>query len=167
MNRRTRTLRKLLILVTLCSIVMYEGGTSVSRDLRRRSKFLKAARDAQKYDKPLIVIGDPDNGGFNSVFGRSYQCGDMCIDLTSCPKCKNGTNEDILSYLQKCPDKSIVIFESCVLESIPAQHRRKILWEMQRVGKRVHHVRIGNTFIMRWLYLPRIWTGEPQMEWDW
>ena len=56
---------------------------------------------------------------------------------------------------------------SCVMESIPSAQRKRITREMRRVAASLHTVRIGSTLLMRLVYLPRLWTGEPKMQSDW
>jgi len=166
---RVRTRRPLCFLLTvaLMGALIIEGGTSLSRDMRRRQAFRRAQHAAHALHKPLVVVGDPHQGGFNSVFGASYGCGNVCLDLTGCPRCAGGSSEDLLTFFSRQPSHSMVVFESCVMESIPAAQRARITREMRRVAASLNTVRIGPTLLMRLLYLPRLWTGEPQMQSDW
>ena len=157
----------MILALAVCSLLMYEMGTSLSRDMRRRNEYQRADIEAKRLGLELVVVGDPFQGGWNSMFGPSYGCGDVCLDLTGCPRCKGGSKEPLLNFFRRQSTHRIVIFESCVLESIPSGERRRIQSQMNRAAASLHQVRIGRTFIMRYLYLPRLWTGEPKMQSDW
>lgn len=167
MSRRTRTIRCTALTLILCAVALLETGTSLARDMRRKDEFRRAAAAAKRMNMQLVVVGDPHQGGWNTAFGASYGCGDVCLDLTGCPKCRAGSKEDLLRYFSRQPERSIVVFESCVMESIPRRERRRIQREMDRAAASLHQVRIGSTLLLRHLYLPRLWTREPQMQSDW
>jgi len=61
-----------------------------------------------------MVIGNPTGGFMNSLF-PAYGCGDLCIDLVGCEKCKKTIKGDIVDILKKKSDNSYVVYESGVL----------------------------------------------------
>jgi hypothetical protein len=104
------------------------------RKLNRRNLFEKAKKRARRINKQLLVIGDPYNGVASISTGSYYDCGDLCIDLTGCPKCTNsikGKLEDIISEINL---NEYVIYISCVLEYI--DKLPKILSYLNKVNKK-------------------------------
>jgi len=84
----------------------------------------------------------------NSIF-PVYGCGDLCIDLTGCDKCKNTIKGDIVDVLKTKKDNSYVIYESCVLEVLDTQKRKDALTEINRVaGNNYFQVRISPTIFV-------------------
>jgi hypothetical protein len=122
------------IIIILILIGLYEQYSGFTRQ-RKRLKYFKIAKErSQIVNKPLIVIGDPYNGKgskFWSKFIPTYGCGDFCVDLTGCPKCENGIQNDILNYLKGLKDNSCVIFISCVLEYV--NNLDEVIKELERV----------------------------------
>ena len=148
------------ILIFVSIIVIFEVITSISRCISRITEYKCAVIRRNKTKKPLVVIGDPDNGGINKILGRMYDGGDICIDLTGCPGTKRGVKSDALSALQRLPDNSCVIYESCVLEYTNNDEFKKIVNEIKRVsGGDYFQTRIGLTIMYLW-YFPALWTGE-------
>ena len=99
-------------------IIIYEIIICIIRKLKRKIYYKKAVKRAKETNKKLLVIGDPYNGIASIVTGLDYKCGDVCIDLTGCPKCENaikGKLEDILPTLNL---NEYVIYISCVLEYV-------------------------------------------------
>ena len=95
-----------------------------------------------------MVIGSPTNGFMNSLFSV-YGCGDICIDLIGCDKCKKTIKGDIVDVLKKKSDNSHVIYESCVLEVLDKQKQQKALKEIKRVsGNNYFQVRINPTIFV-------------------
>jgi len=88
---------------------------------QRRFLYKKALERARKTGKKLLVVGDPNNGVFNSMLGPDYEPGDECLDITGCPKVDDsvvkykGKMEDILPQLDL---QKRVVFISCVLEYV-------------------------------------------------
>ena len=136
----------LMIIIIILSIIGIEFLLGLYRNYRRKYTYEKALRLSRKIDKPLLVIGDPHAGMMNSIY-TVYGCGDECIDLMGCSKCKMSIKGDIVDVLKTKPDNSYVIFESCVLECIGnIKHRQKAINEMRRVGgDNCFHVRIPPT----------------------
>ena len=107
---------KLIFIILI--IVIYEIIICIIRKLKRKIYYKKALKRAKETNKKLLVIGDPYNGIASITTGLDYKCGDVCIDLTGCPKCENaikGKLEDILPTLNL---NEYVIYISCVLEYV-------------------------------------------------
>lgn len=90
----------------------------VFRRARRRSLYAAALERAQATGKPLLVLGDPDGGIVDSTVGRSYGCGDVCTDLTGCPRCPRGLPGRAEDVLPRLAPGGHVVFASCVLEYV-------------------------------------------------
>lgn len=127
----------LLIFSILCELIC-----SGFRLFRRSDTYKRAEKESKKVNKPLLVVGDPDAGLTNSMFGRVYGCGDLCVDLNGCG-CDKSERSDLYEFLKKQKDNSYVIYESCVLEYIPKEKRANIIEEMKRVGISNYTVRIS------------------------
>jgi hypothetical protein len=85
---------------------------------RRRRAFAAAARRAAELGRPLVVVGDPDAGAHTRLV-RAYDCGDLCIDLHGCPKCRIMQAADLTAGpVPGIADDSAVVFVSCVLEYV-------------------------------------------------
>ena len=107
-------MNKFLIFVIV--IIIYEITICMIRKIKRKIYYKKAVKRAKETNKKLLVIGDPYNGIASITTGLDYNCGNLCIDLTGCPKCDNaikGRLEDIISTLNL---NEYVIYISCVLE---------------------------------------------------
>ena len=120
---------------------------TIVRQYKRKKNFKNAEEDSKKFNLPLMVVGDPDGGWFCRHFGRTYNCGDLCVDLKGCPNCKNSIQDNILNVLKDKDDNSYIIFESCVLEYVNDDEYQEIVKEMNRVGKKVYNVRISPSFL--------------------
>jgi len=101
---------------------MWEFALAIKRKYTRRQVFEQATNRAKETGKKLLVIGDPNNGFFNTLTGPDYDYGDECIDLTGCPNAfssnvivHKGAVENILPTLDL---QEFVIFQSCVFEYI-------------------------------------------------
>jgi hypothetical protein len=150
-----------IILILIFSILIYEMVLSYTRVQRRKQIFKVAQQRSIETKKPLLVIGDPENGSTNFVLGRSYGCGDVCVDLTGCPGCPNGVQEKIESFLVKKKSNSYVIFISCVLEYVNPNQIDLILQELERVsGNDLYVVSVDPLSITALFYPTRWITGE-------
>lgn len=95
------------------------------RHHRRIKVFNMAMKKSIETGKQLMVIGDPYTGSYitkmyNKIFG-TYSCGDVCVDLTGCPKCSKQTDKivgNIENILSNYKYNNFVIFVSCVLEYV-------------------------------------------------
>ena len=115
----------------LMMILIFEISSSIIRSCRRKFNYKLALQQKKKSGKRLLVIGDPNNGGWSSVIGKEYDCGDVCTDLVGCKQCPNQIQGNLLDVLKSFPDNSVVIFESCVLEYLPKLNEVKNLWNIR------------------------------------
>jgi hypothetical protein len=99
-------------------LVIFELIFSVIRNILRFVIYRLALNRAKKLNKKLLVIGDPEAGIINKIFGRVYHCGDLCLDLNGC-HCKNSIKFD-LNYIENLNInlKDYIVFESCVFEFV-------------------------------------------------
>ncbi len=113
----------------------------VVRRARRRSLYAAALERAHATGKPLLVFGDPDEGIVDPLLGRSYGCGDVCTDLTGCPRCPSGLPGRAEDVLPRLPANSHVVFASCVLEYVDdVEHVARELWRVSGGDLFVAHV---------------------------
>lgn len=99
-------------------LVLNEIYQSYYRQYIRKKIYKDAKLKSKLLNKPLMVIGDPFNGIGSQKHGVAYGCGDICLDLTGCPKCKNGDKGKLENILPKYKSNSHIIFISCVLEYV-------------------------------------------------
>jgi len=150
-----------IILIIIGIVILYELILTYTRYIKRNRIFKMANKRVKETGKPLMVIGDPDNGATNYIFGRSYDCGDVCVDLTGCPSCPKGIKEKIEDYLPTLESDSYVIFISCVLEYVDPDKIDFIISEMKRVSGGDYFVVSVEPFSMTALFYPtRFITGE-------
>jgi len=143
-------------------VIVVEISLSIFRSFRRKRNFRLALSQKHKTGKRLLVIGDPNNGGWSSVIGKEYDCGDVCTDLVGCKKCPNQIQGNLIDVLKSFPNNSVVIFESCVLEYVP--ELQKVQQEMKRISNNdIYSTRIGPTLMYLW-YFPSLWTNESQIK---
>lgn len=116
-----------------CIALASEASTAFGpRRARRRAIYDLGLAHARRAGVPLLVIGDPDSGFVTRFFGRDYGCGDVCTDITGCPKCPNaikGSADDVLSRL---PPRSHVIVVEYTLEYVDDLPRT--IREIERVA---------------------------------
>ena len=111
---RIQTLARL----ALGGALLAEGGMALRRFERRRRAFVAAAQRAAELGRPLVVVGDPDAGAHTRLV-RAYDCGDLCIDLHGCPRCRVMQAADLTAGpVPGIVDDSAVVFVSCVLEYV-------------------------------------------------
>jgi hypothetical protein len=101
---------------------------------RRYYKYKEALLLSKITNKKLLVIGDPYAGFASKNVLRTYDCGDICLDLAGCDKCSNSIKGDILCELKKMEDNQYIIYESCVLEYIDEKHLNDVTKELNRVS---------------------------------
>ena len=114
-------------------IIIYEIIICIIRKIKRKIYYKKAVKRAKETNKKLLVVGDPYNGIASITTGLDYNCGDVCVDLTGCPKCENaikGRLEDILPTLNL---NEYVIYISCVLEYV--DDLNSIMVHLNKVNK--------------------------------
>ena len=112
MNQRT------LARLALGTLAAAETAFALQRWSTRRDTFAFADQRARALGRPLVVIGDPDAGAHTRLL-RAYGCGDLCLDLRSCPRCPNARAVDITrGPLADIADDSAIVFVSCVFEYV-------------------------------------------------
>lgn len=113
----------------LGGLLVAEGGLALRRFEARRRAYEAAVRRAAELGRPLVVVGDPDAGAHTRLL-RAYECGDLCIDLRGCPRCKVMQAADLTQGpVPGVADDSAVVYVSCVLEYVsdPAAALRELL----------------------------------------
>lgn len=151
----------IFILMFITIICLVSLSNSFDRRTRRSHIFKLAKMRSQQVGKKLLVIGDPDNGIMNKYFGRDYGCGDECIDLAGCSKCKSFTKGDVCKMIKLYPSDSHVIFISCVLEYIDSDKLEDLYDELLRVsGKDLFVVSVGAGSIESYFYIGPYITNE-------
>ena len=104
--------------ITLGVSLLAEGGMALRRFEARRRGFEAATRRAAALGRPLVVVGDPDAGAHTRMV-RAYDCGDLCLDLRGCPRCRVMQAADLTAGpVPGVADDSVVVFVSCVLEYV-------------------------------------------------
>jgi hypothetical protein len=109
-----------IIYITIIELIF-----SVIRNILRFVIYRYAKYRANILNKKLLVIGDPDAGIINKIFGRVYHCGDLCLDLNGC-NCKKSIKFDLnnINNIDKIINlDNYVVFESCVLEFTKDPHK--------------------------------------------
>jgi len=122
----------LIYSILYCLIAINEIARSLMRQVHRKKMFTKAQARAKELNKPLMVIGDPNNGDASKLHGAAYGCGDVCVDLTGCPHCPNTIKAKLPNGLENIEDDSHVVFLSYVLEYVDDVER--VIEEIKRVG---------------------------------
>jgi hypothetical protein len=146
-------------------LVLYQLTHAVAWKMKRKRLYAQAAKRARETGKKLLVIGDPDNGLSNKLFGRDYDYGDECVDLTGCPNAPLTTKvykNRLESILPRLDLNKRVVFISCVLEQID---------DIDRVISILHTMDPHDLFILNvdpraleaWVY-PNFLTGEPSIK---
>ncbi len=104
--------------ITLGVSLLAEGSMAQRRFEARRRGFEAATRRAAALERPLVVVGDPDAGAHTRMV-RAYECGDLCLDLKGCPRCRVMQVADLTAGpVPGVADDSVVVFVSCVLEYV-------------------------------------------------
>lgn len=91
---------------------------NIERLNNRQKYFSLAKKRSALMKKPLLVIGDPYNGVGSRLYGKRYGCGDLCLDLTGCPKCPHGVQGKLEEILPTIGTGQYVVYVSCVLEYV-------------------------------------------------
>jgi len=138
--------------------VIYETIICVLRKINRRKLFKKAVRRAEKTGKQLLVVGDPYNGIASITTGRDYGCGDLCIDITGCPKCDCSLKIKLEDFVDTYKLDKYVIYISCVLEYV--DDIDKILLYLNNINENdLYVVAVEQYAIFAYMY-PYFITGE-------
>jgi hypothetical protein len=99
-------------------LIVYEITICILRKIKRRVVYARANKRAKQTGKKLLVIGDPYNGVASKSTGIDYDCGDLCIDLTGCPKCPESIKGRLEDTIANIKLDEYVIYISCVLEYV-------------------------------------------------
>lgn len=104
--------------------------------------FDNALQKAKNENKQLIVIGSPESfsGKFINIFKNTYGCGDLCIDMNGCGKCKNSISDKIENVINKFESNKYVIFESGLLEVVDDSTLDYTVNEMYRITNKTEHI---------------------------
>jgi hypothetical protein len=124
----------------------------VTRRAKRRRVYAEAMAHARAAGVPLLVVGDPDTGFVTRFFGRDYGCGDVCTDITGCPRCPVGLKGSLEEVLARLPARSHVIAVEYTLEYVPKLP--EAVREIERVaipgGIHVGHLEPGSLTSQLW-----------------
>jgi hypothetical protein len=146
------------LLVILVITIIYEISVMILRKIRRRITFAHAKARAKQTGKKLLVIGDPYNGIASKTTGLDYSCGDVCVDLTGCPKCPESIKGRLEDTIGSINLNDYVIYISCVLEY--TDDLPKILRYLDTVDKSdIFVVNVEWYSLMAWFY-PYFLTNE-------
>ena len=150
LKKGKNTLVKKIMLLVIVALVTNELICSYKRYTEGAYLYNKALQVSKDTNKRLVVIGNPTASWKNKIFGSSYGCGDLCIDLAGC-KCPNldvrTKKLEALSTLQKIPTDSVIVFESGTKHLVPG-----LEMEMKRVGgENVYSVNINDTSVILFL----------------
>jgi len=173
----TRTKKiSLGILALVASIGGYEFIRGMQTRIQRKKMYQKALKRKKETGKPLLVIGDPYNGGMNSILGNDYDAGDITLDINGCPELRKRGNFNIIEgkledEIVKLQSNSYIVFLSCVLEYVNCENMQKVIQELHRIsynGKIEKDTDNPNLFIVTVptftihseIYFPVLWTHE-------
>lgn len=113
----------LLLVLSYFSICIIDS--FFMRNVKKRILYRNSIRFASENDLKLVVVGSPhldlQDGGLISyatekITGPMYGCGDICVDLKGCPKCRVSYTGDVLEFLREQNDSSCVLFSTGVFE---------------------------------------------------
>lgn len=145
-----------VLLTAISGVSLYEMSLSIIRQRDRVRIYKLAKKRVAETKRRLIVYGDPYNGHgsrFYNQFMKTYGCGDICVDLSGCPKCEHGVKSDMLEHLKTLKSNSAVIFTSCVLELIPQVE--ETIREIKRVAGSLDNifvVTVDSRSLMAYIY---------------
>jgi hypothetical protein len=140
----------------------------VARRAARRALYARAQARARELGLPLLVVGDPDTGFITKHFGRDYQCGTVCTDLTGCPACPVRLRGPLEEVLPTLAPGSHVIFVSATLEYVT--DLPLCIRELERVAvpRGLFVVRVEPYSSTFWLYPGAKWVlheAPPSTRW--
>jgi len=130
----------------------------LKRKLNRRTLFQSAKNRAIETNKKLLVIGDPYNGVASISTGNDYDCGDLCIDLTGCPKCTNSIKTKLEDIISEINLDEYIIYISCVLEYV--DELPKILSYLNKVDSKDIYVVTVEWYSLNAFFYPYYLTNE-------
>lgn len=129
---------------------------------KRKTDYYKLALQRSiETGKPLMVIGDPESGAplnrhvIHNIIGTPYEYGDLCVDLTGCPKnpSKNSIKGKLEDIISSFADNSYVIFSSQLIEYIDNDLLDDVLLNLIRVSG-------GDIFMVNMNYIDDAYTDS-------
>ena len=122
----------IIIIIVITTIIIFMVWCQIQRQSTRKDYYSRASNHSKQSGKPLLVIGDPYNGRGSKIWGVVYGCGNVCLDITGCPKCPKGIKGKLEDVLPTLENNSYVIFVSYVLEYV--DNIELIIRELKRVS---------------------------------
>jgi hypothetical protein len=110
----------------------------VTRRQRQRTVFALAEERAKLTGKPLVVVGDPQQGILVRFLGPTYQCGAVCVDTHGCPACETQIAGRLEDVLPRMADNSAVVYVANVLEQVD---------DIALIGANLDRISGGDLFI--------------------
>ena len=157
------------IVLALCG-VFFGREANLAFNVRRRRRqtvYSHAMEHARRIGVPLLVVGDPDTGFVTRFFGRDYGCGDICTDITGCPRCPSGLKGSLEEVLARLPPQSHIIAVEYTLEYVPKLP--EAIRELERVavpgGLYVGHVEPGSLTSKYWFGSTWVVESAPPGPW--
>lgn len=129
-------------ILTILLLVYIYNDILIYRSYRKKIFYDIASSIAEKKNKKLLVVGDPDNGTpwlpfTNKITGYAYGFGDICTDLTGCPNAPEGCIKlkgDLYETTKDLESNKYVVFISATLEYIPYQILNKTIENLIRIS---------------------------------
>lgn len=149
----------LMIILMIMSILILLISNKQSVQL-----YNQALNKARKENRKLLVLGNPYNfsGKVITLFTKTYGCGDLCIDMNGCGKCKNVISDKLENVLHKLNSNEYVVFESGLLEVVDYDQLDKIVYHIYRIsGSKdnifarhfIHNHKILYKYLIKYIYL--------------
>lgn len=128
------------------------------RTYKKNVYYESARKHADQIGKPLLVIGNPDGGHTDQVFGASHGGGDICVDITDRPTNKTKNYKcKAHELLRTIPSNSCVVYSSMVLEYVGKKDLDETVKHLLRVVGCVENLFLVN---IQWYSLaPFIYKG--------
>jgi len=139
-------------------VILYETLVCILRKIKRRLAFRRAQQRAREVNKNLLVIGDPYNGIASIATGVDYSCGDVCLDLSGCPRCPTGIRDSLENRLSGLRLGDYVVYISCVLEYV--DDLPYILQKLETVPKENMFIVNVEWYSLMAYFYPYFLTGE-------
>ena len=122
-----------IFVIFLIILVLYSVFISNFKSVKL---YNKAVNKAKKENKKLLVLGNPYtlSGKVITLFTKTYGCGDLCIDMNGCEKCKNVISDKLENVLHKLNSNEYVVFESGLLEVVDDDQLDNIVYHIYRIS---------------------------------
>ena len=156
-----KTSLKILLIITI-SLIFFMIYTLCLVKLQKKKLFKLAQEKSIETNKKLMVIGDPYTGIIDRI-STSYGCGDICIDITGCPKCPDTTikyKSKLEDVIHKFDTNSVVIFECGTLNCLDNPY--EVLDDMKRISGGDIYMKglnknsiVDKPYLFFWKYLGR------------